>query len=160
MHLLTHATSQHGQLSRTRLDLKECVQRIASARNAAGLVYCRDLPLVVADRVLIEQVLDNLIGNALKYVTDGVRPDVEVTGRRADDGWVTISVADNGIGLPTDEHEAVFEEFHRAHTREYEGTGLGLAIARRIVLRHGGTISARDREDGGTVFEFTLPGAG
>jgi len=160
VHLLTHATSQNGQLAPARLDLEESVQRIAAARDASGLVRCGDLPTVVADRLLVDQVLDNLIGNALKYVADGVRPDVEITGRRADDGWVTISVADNGIGLPRGEHEVVFEEFHRAHTRDYEGTGLGLAIARRIIVRHGGTITARDRDEGGTVFGFTLPGPG
>ena len=59
---------------------------------------------------------------------------------------------------PEGEHERIFEEFHRAHHRDYEGSGLGLAICRRIVTRHGGTIVARDNPAGrGTVFEFTLP---
>jgi signal transduction histidine kinase len=114
---------------------------------------------VYADRVLVDQLLENLIGNALKYVGDGVRPDVRVDGHRAQPGWVRVTVTDNGIGLPPGEHESVFEEFHRAHPGDYDGTGLGLAIARRIVHRHGGTIQARDHEDGGAVFEFTLPAA-
>lgn len=157
VHLLAHATSQYGQLAPVPTDLRPSVMRIAASREATAYVSCRDLPEVVADRVLVEQVLDNLIGNALKYVADGVPPDVVVSGRRTDDGWVAISVADNGIGLPPGEHEAIFDEFHRVHTREYEGTGLGLAIAKRIVLRHGGTISARDNDECGTVVEFTLP---
>lgn len=159
LHLLAHATSRDGQLAPTRLQLTDSVRRIAAANDAEHMVFCGELPDVVADRVLVDQLLENLIGNALKYVGDGVRPDVRVEGRREQPGWVTVSVTDNGIGLPPGEHEAIFQEFHRAHEGDYEGTGLGLAIARRIVARHGGRISARDHEDGGTVFEFTLPAA-
>lgn len=158
VHLLGHATSQHGELVPTRLELCEVVRRIAAARDASDLVFCREVPPVVADALLVEQVLDNLIGNALKYVAEGVRPDIIVSGQQGPDGRVTITVEDNGIGLPPGEHESVFDEFHRAHSGAYEGTGLGLAISRRIVIRHGGTISARDGDEVGTVFEFTLPG--
>lgn len=159
LHLLTHATSRDGHLSPTRLRLSDAVRRIAAARRAESLVSCGEIPEVQADRVLVDQLLENLIGNALKYVADGVRPDVRVDGYRDRPGWVRITVTDNGIGLPPGEHESIFQEFHRAHAGDYEGTGLGLAIARRIVTRHGGTILARDHEDGGTVFEFTLPEA-
>ena len=117
-----------------------------------------EIPPVHGDRVLIDQVLENLIGNALKYVTAGVRPEVDVRGC-ADQGMVRVTVTDNGIGLPEGQHESIFAEFHRVHPAGYEGTGLGLAIARRIVTRHGGTIVARDNPAGGTVFEFTLPSA-
>ena len=160
VHLLTHATSQHGSLSPTLLDLRESVVRIAAARGATAQVHCDPLPPVVGDRVLVDQVLDNLVGTALKYVGHGDVPDVRVSGRLTESGWVVIRVADKGIGLPPGEHQSVFDEFHRAHAGNYEGTGLGLAIARRIVERHGGSITADDNEGGGAVFEFTLPSPG
>jgi len=116
------------------------------------------MPPVLADPVLVRQVLDNLIGNALKYVAPGVVPRVVVRGRRSDARLVTVHVADNGIGIPPGEQERIFAEFHRAHYRDYEGSGLGLAIVRRIISRHDGTIVARPNPDGqGSVFEFTLP---
>lgn len=158
LHLLAHATSKDVALSVTRLDLSESVRRIAAARGATEHVVVGEIPAVLGDRVLVDQLLENLIGNALKYVAPEVVPRIEVHGRSDSEGWVTVSVADNGIGLPTGEHEAVFEEFHRAHPAGYEGTGLGLSICRRIIARHGGTITARDNPGGqGTVFEFTLP---
>ena len=67
-------------------------------------------------------------------------------------------MADNGIGIPEGERERIFDEFHRAHYRDYEGSGLGLSIVRRIITRHGGTIVALPNPAGqGSVFGFTLP---
>jgi signal transduction histidine kinase len=158
LHLLAHATSRDASLQPTRCDVAASVARIAAARDAGSVVSCREVPPVSGDPVLVEQLLENLIGNALKYVAPGVPPRVEVWGRTTAPGWVTVAVADNGIGLPPGEHRSIFEEFHRAHGGDFEGTGLGLSIARRIVERHGGTITARDNPTGqGTVFEFTLP---
>jgi PAS domain S-box-containing protein len=158
LHLLAHATSKNRTLSLTKLDLTEAATRIAAARDASDFVSVGPIPPVHGDRVLVDQVLENLIGNALKYVAAGVRPHVDVRGR-LENRMVRVCVADNGIGLPEGQHESVFDEFHRVHTSGYEGTGLGLAIARRIVTRHGGLILARDNPSGGTIFEFTLPSA-
>ncbi len=142
VHLLGHATSQHGELVPQQLELREMVLRIAAARDASTVVFCREIPPVVADAVLVEQLLDNLIGNALKYVADGVRPDVVVSGQRGPDNRVTVSVADNGIGLPPGEHESVFDEFHRAHAGTLPGHRSGTGHlpqdrgqARRLHLR-------------------------
>jgi PAS domain S-box-containing protein len=159
LHLLAHATSRNRNLSLTRLDLTESARRIAVGRDAADFVTVGDIPPAHGDRVLIDQVLENLIGNALKYVAAGVRPEVDVRGCMDNQGMVRVTITDNGIGLPEGQHEAIFAEFHRVHTTGYEGTGLGLAIARRIITRHGGTIVARDNPAGGTVFEFTLSSA-
>jgi PAS domain S-box-containing protein len=159
LHLLAHATSRNRNLSLTRLDLTESAQRIAAGRDATDFVTVGEIPPAHGDRVLIDQVLENLIGNALKYVTAGVRPEVDVRGGLDTQGMVRVTVTDNGIGLPEGQHESIFAEFHRVHPAGYEGTGLGLAIARRIVTRHGGTIVAKDNPAGGTVFEFTLPSA-
>ena len=157
--LLDHASSGNRRLELTKVDLVELVTSIAAARGAADLVECGELPWVSADRVLMSQLFDNLLGNALKYVAPGTTPRVVVAGERAAAGWARITVTDNGVGLPSGEQERIFQEFHRAHGADFEGTGLGLAIVRRIVLRHGGKVHAHNRTDGspGAVFEVTLP---
>jgi signal transduction histidine kinase len=114
--------------------------------------------------VLLRQVVDNLIGNAVKYVAPGVRPEIEVGARRTDGEvgpMVELSISDNGIGIPDGQHDQVFDSFHRAHKEGYRGTGLGLSIVKRIVERHGGTANARDNEGrGGTTMTVSFPAAG
>ncbi|GGN60226.1 hypothetical protein GCM10010112_16260 [Actinoplanes lobatus] len=87
----------------------------------------------------------------------GVTPHITVASSREGD-TVTVTIADNGIGIPAGQHDAVFDTFHRAHRGQgYGGTGLGPAICKRTVERHGGTITATDNPGGGTRFTFTLP---
>jgi signal transduction histidine kinase len=156
--LLAHATSSSRDLEAGRIDVTAMTNEIAAGRNASGFVSAQQVPLVLGDPVLVRQALDNLIGNALKYVAPGEEPKIAVHGCRSDARLVTVQVADSGIGIPEEERERVFEEFHRAHYREYEGSGLGLSIVRRIVTRHGGTIEALPNPAGpGSVFRFTLP---
>jgi signal transduction histidine kinase len=156
--LLAHATSNARDLDVGRLDLTAMVDEIAAGRNASGFVSAERMPLVLGDPVLVRQALDNLIGNALKYVAPGEEPKISVHGCRSDARLVTVEVADHGIGIPEEDRDRVFDEFHRAHYREYEGSGLGLSIVRRIVTRHGGTVEALANPAGqGTVFRFTLP---
>jgi hypothetical protein len=110
---------------------------------------------------MLRHVVDNLIGNSLKYVQPGRVARVDVTAGPAPAGWTRIEVADRGIGIPDEDKPNIFESFHRAHTAAgYAGTGLGLAICRRIVERHGGAIGVADNPGGGTRFHFTLPLAG
>src|SRR2546426_843029 len=112
---------------------------------------------VTADRDRLEQVLTNLIDNALKYTPAGGRVDVRVV---PSNGEVEISVSDTGKGIGPDDLPHVFERFYRAdrsRTRGSGGTGLGLAIARHIVEAHGGHIRVRSLLDEGTTFLFTLP---
>jgi len=112
---------------------------------------------VWGDPGLVRQLFDNLLGNAVKYVAPGVRPRVDVRGHR-DRDWLEVRVTDNGIGIPEDHRELVFENFHRVDRDGYQGTGLGLAICRRIADRHGGSIHAEQGPDGlGTTFVVTLP---
>jgi PAS domain S-box-containing protein len=114
------------------------------------------LPRVMGDRVQLEQLLQNLITNALKF-RDGPRAHVWVKADSAATGMVQVSVADAGIGIDAAHRERVFKMFQRLHDREaYDGTGIGLAICRKIVERHGGRIWVEEREGGGTVFRFTL----
>ncbi len=156
--LLAHATSAQRDLEVAHIDMAALAGEIVAARHAEAYVRIEPVPPVLADPVLVRQVLDNLIGNALKYVGPGVVPEITVRGARSDARLVTVEVADNGIGIPPGEREKVFEEFHRAHYRDYEGSGLGLSIVRRIINRHDGTILVRANPTGqGSVFEFTLP---
>ncbi|WP_457111581.1 ATP-binding protein [Marmoricola sp. URHA0025 HA25] len=110
-----------------------------------------------ADVGLVRQLFDNLLGNAVKYVAPATRPRVDIRGRR-DGAWLEVRVSDNGIGIPEEEREQVFETFHRAHRQGYQGTGLGLAICRRIAERHGGSIVAEAGPRGvGSTFVVRLP---
>lgn len=116
-----------------------------------------DLPLVPGDRDRLNQVFDNLLGNAIKFSPDGG----EVTIRVWDAGDVVeASISDNGIGIPAGELEKIFERFYQVDgstTRRFGGTGLGLAIVKRIVEAHGGRVWAESEQGRGSTFFFTLP---
>jgi two-component system sensor histidine kinase KdpD len=113
-----------------------------------------DLPLVPIDDVLIEQLLVNLLDNAVKYTAPdaGIRIIASAT-----DTSVTVEVADRGPGLPRGEEDHVFGKFYRATADGRRGAGLGLAICRGIVQAHGGRIWAQNLPEGGVAFLFTLP---
>ncbi len=115
-----------------------------------------DLPLVALDSVLIEQVLTNLLENAIKYTPPGSPLDISAqqTGNA-----VTLQIADHGPGLPVAMQQRVFDKFYRLQPNEPQhGSGLGLTICRGIIEAHGGHIWATNRTDGpGAVFAFTLP---
>jgi two-component system sensor histidine kinase KdpD len=113
-----------------------------------------DLPLVLIDDVLIEQVLINLLDNAIKYT--GSESPLELSAF-VSDGVVTVQLADRGPGLDPGDEERVFEKFHRGASGPRQGAGLGLAICRGIIDAHGGRIWAENGPDGGAVFRFTLP---
>lgn len=117
----------------------------------------RDLTLVPIDDVLIEQVLVNLLDNAVKYTPPDTAIRILATPT---DGQVTVEVADGGPGLPRGEEDRVFEKFYRAASNDRRGAGLGLAICRGIVQAHGGRMWARNRPEGGVAFLFTLPVTG
>jgi len=113
-----------------------------------------DLPLVNIDGIAIEQVVANLIDNAVEYTPPGTAVEIAA---QLDGDAVCVEVADRGPGLPPGTEKRVFEKFFRAVKGEgRRGIGLGLAIARGIVERQGGTISAANRPGGGAVFRFTL----
>ncbi|MFN8530782.1 MAG: sensor histidine kinase KdpD [Anaerolineae bacterium] len=113
-----------------------------------------DLPLVPIDGVLIEQVLVNLIENAVKYTPAGTTIDLSAWQQK---GEVCVEVADRGPGLPSGEEERIFDKFYRLRLSSASGVGLGLAICRAIVQVHGGKIWALNRPGGGAAFRFTLP---
>jgi PAS domain S-box-containing protein len=115
--------------------------------------------IVTGDRDRLEQVLGNLLENAVKYSPDG--SDITVTVDDKGDALVT-AVCDRGIGIPADELGQVFERFHRGRqvsSTNYGGLGLGLYITKQIIERHGGTIWVESKEGQGTTFFFSLPAA-
>lgn len=116
----------------------------------------KDLPLVNADENRVQQILHNLIDNAIKYTSAGY---ITVYGR-AKEGFLEISVSDTGIGIPEEKHELIFKSFEQldgSAFRERGGTGLGLNITKRLVELHGGTISVASTVGQGSTFTFTLP---
>jgi two-component system sensor histidine kinase KdpD len=125
--------------------------RLAPKRVHTALPH--DLPLVYVDAALIEQLLVNLLENAIKYA--GPAGLVRV-GARAD-GMVTVTLADEGPGLPAGQEERVFEKFYRGRSGTQQGFGLGLPICRAIVSAHGGRIWAENLAPHGAAFHFTLP---
>ncbi len=159
--LLAHTVARDQALQCERVPLRNVVKDLEDTRLGPGSsrqeVETGELPDVWADRALVLQLLDNLIGNAFKYVAPGTVPRVQVLAEESD-GWATVRVCDNGIGIPEDQRQRIFETFHRAGRKGYDGHGLGLAICKRIVERHGGRIWVTGNPEGqGSCFTFTLP---
>jgi PAS domain S-box-containing protein len=139
--------------------VKEVVHRHHTAVNdhRFHLNVPDDTMIVSGDRDRLEQVLSNLIENAVKYSPEGSEIFINVNHR---DNEVVTSICDRGIGIPADELAMVFERFHRGRqvsSTNYGGLGLGLYITRQIVERHSGTIWVESKEGSGTTFYFALP---
>lgn len=118
-----------------------------------------DDPVVRVDRVHFTNVINNLIDNAVKYSYDQV--DILVTCRRDDDRWLRVSVRDNGIGIPRDYQQSIFEQFFRVpqgDLHNVKGFGLGLAYVKKIVEKHGGNIRVQSEPRKGSEFIILLPG--
>ena len=147
-------TVELGSVARDALSDLE--SRVA---QAGGRVEVGALPSLVADATQMHQLLQNLVGNAIKFHRAGVAPVVRVSSRALPDGErFEIRVEDNGLGFEPQYAERIFGMFQRLHGRsEFEGTGIGLAICRRIVERHGGTIVASGVPGEGALFTVTLP---
>lgn len=126
--------------------------------ESGATVECRPLPVVQGNRSLLTQLLQNLVGNALKFRQPDAAPVVLVRSTHVEDGLVELVVEDNGIGIGPEYRERVFRMFQRLHTRTaYEGTGMGLAISAKIVESLGGRIWIDDSTLGGTAVHLTLP---
>jgi len=135
-------------------------QGVISAKKKVEIKLAEGTPgemIVPFDRQKLDQAVQNLINNAIKYSPTGGKVTV---GARQKDGEVIVSVTDNGIGIPTDQQPRIFEKFFRASNAQglaEEGTGLGLFIVRAIVEGHGGRIWLESEENRGTTFYFAVP---
>jgi light-regulated signal transduction histidine kinase (bacteriophytochrome) len=131
--------------------------RALADQNQAAITH-GSLPKVQADPRLLESLLQNLVGNAIKF-RSAAPPRVHVSAARAGDEW-QFSVQDNGIGIDPAYFEVIFEMFERLDQKDgEESTGIGLAICRRIVERHGGRLWVESARSAGATFHFTLPAA-
>lgn len=129
--------------------------RAAIEESGAQLQF-EQLPTVVADRSLLIQLFQNLIGNAIKF-RSSTAPVIRVTAEKRAKEW-TFSVRDNGMGIAPEHAEIIFVIFKRLHTHsEYPGSGIGLAICKKIVEQHGGRIWVESQPGQGCTFKFTLP---
>lgn len=128
-----------------------------SLSEADGKVEFDNLPIVLADPLQIRQLMQNLLGNSIKYHRKNVPPIVKIKSRIVQE-MAEITVEDNGIGFDEQHADRIFGVFERLHGRtdEYEGTGVGLSICKKIVDRHGGEIHAHGKIDEGAKFVFTL----
>jgi signal transduction histidine kinase len=157
----TDAALRLDPVDAERLALEVVADRLADIEGERPSIEVGELPLVTADAELLRQVLDHLVGNAVRFVRHGCAPRVTVGAREQDGGWWRIEVADRGIGVPAEQRDRIFAPFHRAPAAEgYPGSGLGLAICRRIVELHGGQIGVDANAGGGSVFWFTVSATG
>ena len=143
-----------------RVDLAAALAQVldglhAQIREQDATVRAEGLPTVTGDPAQVRQLLQNLVANAVKFRADEP-PRVDISARPIADDRIEVSIADNGIGVPPEQSERIFEPFQRA-AAGHEGTGIGLAVCARIVASHRGRIWVEPRKEGGTVFRFTLP---
>jgi PAS domain S-box-containing protein len=160
--LLTYSRVANEEPRREQVDLRALVDGVLAVLGPAieaegATVVVGELPTLEAEPGPLAQLLQNLIGNAVKFHRPGVAPTVRVTARRTH-GACVVTVADDGIGIHDDDQERIFAMFTRLHRREeYAGTGIGLAICRRIAERHGGRIYVESTVDAGSAFHTLLP---
>jgi signal transduction histidine kinase len=126
-----------------------------SDQRGAEIIIER-VPAVVSDRLAVEQILSNLMENAVKYLSPGRPGRIVVSGRNAGH-VVEISVADNGRGIDPKDRERVFELFRRAGTQDQQGEGIGLAHVRALARRLGGTVTVKSELGVGSTFTLSLP---
>lgn len=133
------------------------VATLKQRADAAGAtVTLSPLPDLVSDRMAVEQILSNLIENALKYLSPARAGEVRVEGRKHGK-WVEIAVIDNGRGIAPADHERIFDLFRRAGTQDQAGEGIGLANVRALAYRLGGRVGVESQLDQGARFTLTLP---
>ena len=145
-----------------KVDLGQIVTEVLSdlevrIEQTRAKIEVAALPTIDADPSQMRQLFQNVISNALKFHKPGQAPEIAITSSQRD-GRCEVSVSDKGIGFDEKYLDRIFTIFQRLHGRlEYEGTGVGLAVVRRIVERHGGTVTAMSQVDQGSTFQIHLP---
>jgi signal transduction histidine kinase len=163
--LLEYSRMNLAEFELRPVNLKTTVDDVAAMVAAtikerkAKVEFAGVFPMVRANETLLTEVISNLLINGMKFMAEGVTPEIQVTGEsRA--GRVRLSVRDNGIGISPEYHERIFKMFERLHTAaEYPGTGVGLAIVQRAMARMGGTLGLESTPGKGSTFWIELPAA-
>ncbi|HUJ22941.1 MAG TPA: PAS domain S-box protein [Bryobacteraceae bacterium] len=144
-------------VSAALVEVLTTIRPMAASKNIEVAANVPPGLILYADRLRFKQVLYNLLSNALKFTAAAGHVAIEGS---ANDGWAAFLVSDTGIGIPAEEHEAIFSSFHQVGTTTKgvrEGTGLGLAITKRLVEQHGGKIWVESEPGKGSRFSFTIP---
>jgi PAS domain S-box-containing protein len=162
--LLAYSQLSRAELRLQTVDLERVVRLVLAdletqiKRSGARVDVASPLPAVLGNEAILVQVLDNLVGNALKFVAPGVTPAIRIHARQEEE-HVLVWVADNGIGIPPAQRDRVFSVFERLHGEEaYPGTGIGLAIVKKGMERLGGSVGV-EPAPAGTTFRLCLPAA-
>ena len=159
--LLAYSQLGRSELVRAETDLNQTLAQVLETLShrivqSQANIQSSTLPTLAVDALQIEQLLLNLIENALKYSSDAP-PKITISAVQQGSEW-KVFVEDNGIGIASEFYERIFTIFQRLHSKsEYSGTGIGLAICKKITERHGGDIGVESVPDEGTTFWFTLP---
>ncbi|WP_300532589.1 ATP-binding protein [Maricaulis sp.] len=164
--LLEFSRASQRDIKHERVDLNDVLEIVLDAlseqvKRSGAVITAVDLPSVYGDAGQIRIVLQNLLGNALKYQPAGQRPEITFSAGQAEHAgraYAEISVADNGIGFDPKYSDRIFSMFERLHSRnEYSGAGIGLATCMKIVQRHKGTLRASSQPGQGATFTLGLP---
>jgi signal transduction histidine kinase len=157
------AISKKGESKRQLADVNELIREMIALLRSETNRYSisvraeldADLPKVMADTVLVQQVMMNLIMNGIDAMKEADRDrELAIYSRRTENGLLTVSVSDTGVGLPPQQADRIFDAFF---TTKSQGIGMGLRISRSIVESHGGRLWAADNSPHGASFYFTLP---
>ncbi|RZJ36218.1 MAG: PAS domain-containing sensor histidine kinase [Flavobacterium sp.] len=159
--LLEYSRAGKADITTEQVDLNQLASEVLKLNTAAiqeknVSITVEQLPVVSFSRISMQQIFQNLIGNAIKYQGSNERPEVKI-GCREVDGFWEISVADNGIGMEAQFFDKIFVLFQRLHNRdEYSGTGIGLSICKKIIEGSGGRIWVESETGAGSTFYFTI----
>jgi signal transduction histidine kinase len=162
--LLTYSRVNTKDILLEIVDLNEVIERLKELElgmlleeTGSIIEVPQPLPKVHADPVQMEQLLQNLIANGIKYHKEGVKPRITIKAKEVLENKVRIEVQDNGIGIAPEYRDEIFKMFKRLHSRqEYDGCGIGLSVCKKIVERHGGQIGVESKPDAGSTFWFTV----
>ena len=163
--LLAYARLGHKSLKLRGMPLGFVIAQVTDVlsprieKTGAAITIADDLPDISGDQILLQQIFSNLLDNALTYCQEKRKPEISISWQQ-DKNQAIICVADNGIGIPAEQQERIFEMFHRLHSQdEYPGTGIGLAIVKKAVEMQGGRIWIESEVTRGSKFyiSFLLP---
>jgi signal transduction histidine kinase len=161
--LLHYATVGQEPIARMEVDLTSIIEAVTvilqpNIEELGASISYEALPTAYGDRLQLQQLIQNLVANALKYGKPETAPVVRIFAEQSD-YECKVSVMDNGRGIAAEYHERIFQPLKRLHGHEISGTGMGLAVCRKIVERHGGKIWVNSVIGQGSTFSFTLPNA-
>lgn len=168
MHVLVEDLLEYSKITQDTdryelVDLQNTIMPIVLDNLREGIeasnaqITFENLPIMTTNPIRFTRLLQNIIGNAVKYQAEGQQPVIDIRAKRKDGDWL-LTVTDNGIGMKQEYCEQIFEPFNRLHGKhEYNGTGMGLAITRKIVEGFGGKIWVKSKPGKGSVFHIQLP---